>query len=77
LGLKRASRALPLGAANVADGSQHQSLICRDNTIELLIGAAPHRVEWDGQSSLRLLASEHSKNAGETSYVFTCTIRVV
>jgi hypothetical protein len=63
--------------ANVADGSQHQSLICRDNTIELLIGAAPHRVEWDGQSSLRLLASEHPKNAGETSYVFTCTIRVV
>jgi len=43
----------------------------------LLIGAAPYRVEEDGQSSFRLLASEHPENAGETSHVFTCTIRVV
>jgi hypothetical protein len=41
----------------------------------LLIGAAPHRVEGDGQLSFRLLASEHPENAGETSYVLTCTIR--
>jgi hypothetical protein len=33
--------------------------------------------EGDGQSSFRLLASEHPENPGEASYAFTCTIRVV
>jgi hypothetical protein len=31
----------------------------------------------DGQSSLRLLPSEYPENAGEASYAFACTIRVV
>ena len=47
------------------------------NTIELLIDAAPHRIEGDGLSSFRLLASEHPGNAGEESYAFTCAIRLV
>jgi hypothetical protein len=38
---------------------------------------APQRVEGDGQSSFRLLASEHPENTEETSYVFTRTICVV
>ena len=34
----------------------------------MLIDAAPHRVEGDGLSSFRLLASERLENAGEESY---------
>jgi hypothetical protein len=47
------------------------------NTIELLIDAASHRVEGDGLSSFRLLASERPENAGEESDAFTCAIRLV
>jgi hypothetical protein len=42
--------------------------------IELLFDAAHRRVEEDGRLWFRLLPSE---NAGETSYAFACTIRVV
>ena len=37
----------------------------------------PHRVERNGLLSFRLLASGTCENAGEASYVFTCTIRLV
>lgn len=45
--------------------------------MELLIDEPPPRVEGDGLSSFRLLASQHPENAREASYAFTCTIRVV
>jgi hypothetical protein len=41
------------------------------------LALACYFAEGDGQLSCHLLASEHPENAGETSYVLTCTIRVV
>ena len=48
-----------------------------DNAIALPIDAASHRVEGDGLSPFRLLASEHPENAGEASYAFAHRVRLV
>src|ERR1700687_1072743 len=48
-----------------------------DHTTEFPIDAAPQRVEGDSLPSFRRLASEHPEKAGEASYAFTRTIRLV
>ena len=74
---------LPAASTNAATATRMlavyillQLLSC-STPVGAAIGAAPQRVEGDGQSSFRLLASEHPENTEETSYVFTRTICVV